>query len=243
MAKKKAKAKFDDDVVSNQIISKYGDIVEQGTKVLADLQNFNTIGVSPALDLALGGGLREGSVVVMTGDIFDSSRIPEEEVITILNRLAAPVFFVMGNHERYGRGEKVTKLLAKTKVKILRNEKISFKGIEIIGIDDTGSDEAVAEKLSKIEISESGYSVLLHHRPTGIEAAVKAGIDLMVCGHTHNGQIFPFNYIVGLFHGHMKGLYRYGDFHLYVSPGTGTWGPRMRLGSKSEIVLFELGRE
>tara|TARA_Y100001937_G_scaffold120782_1_gene178492 strand:+ start:369 stop:1475 length:1107 start_codon:yes stop_codon:yes gene_type:complete len=68
MAKKKAKNKFDDDIVSNQIIGKYGDIVEQGTKVLADLQNFKTIGISPALDLATGGGLREGSVVVMTGD-------------------------------------------------------------------------------------------------------------------------------------------------------------------------------
>ncbi len=68
MAKKKAKNKFEDDIVSNQIISKYGDIVEQGTKVLADLQKFDTIGISPALDLALGGGLREGSVVVMTGD-------------------------------------------------------------------------------------------------------------------------------------------------------------------------------
>lgn len=68
MAKKKAKAKFDDDIVSNQVIAKYGDIVEQGTKVLSDLQTFKTIGISPALDLALGGGLREGSVVVMTGD-------------------------------------------------------------------------------------------------------------------------------------------------------------------------------
>ena len=68
MAKKKAKNKFDDDIVSNQIIGKYGDIVEKGSKVLADLQNFKTIGISPALDLALGGGLREGSVVVMTGD-------------------------------------------------------------------------------------------------------------------------------------------------------------------------------
>ena len=68
MAKKKAAAKFSDDIVSNQIIAKYGDIVEQGTKVLKDLQTFNTIGISPALDLALGGGLREGSVVVMTGD-------------------------------------------------------------------------------------------------------------------------------------------------------------------------------
>jgi len=68
MAKKKAKAKFDNDIVSNQIISKYGDIVEEGAKVLADLQNFETIGISPALDLALGGGLREGQCVVMTGD-------------------------------------------------------------------------------------------------------------------------------------------------------------------------------
>lgn len=68
MAKKKAKAKFDDDLVSNQIIGKYGDIVESGSKVLKDLQNYKAIGISPALDLALGGGLREGSVVVMTGD-------------------------------------------------------------------------------------------------------------------------------------------------------------------------------
>lgn len=68
MAKKKAKVKFEDDNVSNQIISKYGDIVEEGTKVLQDLETFNTVSLSPALDLALGGGLREGSVVVMTGD-------------------------------------------------------------------------------------------------------------------------------------------------------------------------------
>jgi RecA/RadA recombinase len=68
MAKKKAKAKFQDDIVSNQIISKYGDIVEEGTKVLQDLENYNTLSISPALDLALGGGLREGSVTIMSGD-------------------------------------------------------------------------------------------------------------------------------------------------------------------------------
>ena len=184
----------------------------------------------------------EADVVLMTGDIFDSGQSQEQEVISILNKLDAPAFFVIGNHERHGRAEKVTELLAKTKVKVLRNETVVFKGIEITGIDDTGSEEVLAEKLSKLEIGKRGYSVLMHHRPIGIEAVSNAGIDLMVCGHTHNGQIFPFNYIVGLFFGHMKGLYRYGDFHLYVSTGTGTWGPRMRLGSKSEIVLFKLGR-
>lgn len=68
MAKKKAKNKFDDDIVSNQIISKYGDIVEEGTKVLKDLESFKNLSISPSLDLALGGGLREGSVTIMTGD-------------------------------------------------------------------------------------------------------------------------------------------------------------------------------
>jgi predicted MPP superfamily phosphohydrolase len=183
----------------------------------------------------------EADVVVMTGDIFDSGQKQEEEVISILNKLGTPVFFVMGNHERYGGIEKVTELLAKTKVKILRNEAVVFKGIEIIGIDDTGSEEELAEKLSKLKINKSGYSVLLHHRPIGIEAVSNAGVDLMVCGHTHNGQIFPFNYIVGLSYEHIKGLYNYGDFHLYVSTGTGTWGPRMRLGSKAGSYFSEGG--
>ncbi|MHC4747233.1 MAG: metallophosphoesterase [Planctomycetota bacterium] len=182
-------------------------------------------------------------VVVITGDLLDPGLKSEEEVISILNELEAPAFFVMGNHERYGRMRKATELLGQTKVRILRNETVAFKGIEITGIDDTGNEEAFAEKLDKLEINKRGYSVLMHHRPIGIEAATKAGIDLMVCGHTHNGQIFPFNYIVGLFFGHMKGLYQYGDFHLYVCTGTGTWGPRMRSGSKSEIVLFKLGRK
>jgi len=183
----------------------------------------------------------EADVVVITGDLFDPRGVLEPEAISSLNELRTPVFFVMGNHERYMGADRVTELLAKTKVRVLRNETVVFKEIEIIGVDDTASEEALAEKLSKLEINKSGYSVLMHHRPIGIEAVSNAGIDLMVCGHTHNGQIIPFNYIVGLFFGHMKGLYRYGDFHLYVSTGTGTWGPRMRLGSKSEIVLFKLG--
>ena len=68
MGKKKVSHEFKDDVVSNQINKKYGNIIESGSEVLASLENFETIGISPALDIALGGGLREGSCVVMTGD-------------------------------------------------------------------------------------------------------------------------------------------------------------------------------
>ena len=80
----------------------------------------------------------------------------------------------------------------------------------------------------------------MYHRPIGFEAAVESGIDLMLAGHTHNGQIAPFNLIVGLGFEHMSGLYRHGGSYLYVTTGTGTWGPRMRLGSNNEIVLLKL---
>jgi hypothetical protein len=80
----------------------------------------------------------------------------------------------------------------------------------------------------------------MYHRPQGFEAASKSGIDLMLSGHTHSGQIFPFNYFVRLKNPYIKGLYRNGVCSLFVSSGTGTWGPGMRLGSYNQIVLLRL---
>ncbi|MBD3338920.1 MAG: hypothetical protein GF353_07420 [Candidatus Lokiarchaeota archaeon] len=80
----------------------------------------------------------------------------------------------------------------------------------------------------------------MYHSPQGIEDAKKVGIDLQLAGHTHNGQIFPFNFFVRIFFKHIKGLYDLEDMFLYVSPGTGTWGPYMRLGLKNEITFLKL---
>ncbi|MGZ7210005.1 MAG: metallophosphoesterase, partial [Methanobacterium sp.] len=67
-----------------------------------------------------------------------------------------------------------------------------------------------------------------------------AGIDLQISGHTHKGQMFPINFLGRLFFTYFNGLYNYNDTKLYVSPGTGTWGPPMRFGSKNEITLIKL---
>jgi predicted MPP superfamily phosphohydrolase len=80
----------------------------------------------------------------------------------------------------------------------------------------------------------------LYHRPRGLEAAANAGVDLMISGHTHNGQIVPFNFVVRRVFERAVGLFSEGLTQLYVSPGTGTWGPIMRLGSRGEITLFEV---
>lgn len=181
--------------------------------------------------------------VLITGDLLDPHGSFERDGLSVLNEIEAPVFFVTGNHERYADLDRVGELLGETKVKWLRNEAVDFNGIQLIGIDDGDSKSQVAKRLEKIAVEPDKFNVLMYHRPDGFEAAAERGVDLMLAGHTHNGQIFPFNFFVRLFFRHMKGLYKHDDCLLYVSPGTGTWGPRMRLGSRSEIVLIELEKE
>jgi hypothetical protein len=80
----------------------------------------------------------------------------------------------------------------------------------------------------------------MYHLPSEWEAAREKGIDLQLSGHTHHGQFYPFNLIVKLVFPYFGGLYKKGKDHLYVSAGTGTWGPPMRLGSRNEITVIEL---
>lgn len=179
-------------------------------------------------------------VVLITGDLLDSHARFTPRSVATLNELAGPVFLVTGNHEGYIGAAKVKRLLEATKVRLLCNEITNLKDIQIVGINDSGDKEQVAKTLKKMTVNKSQFSVLMYHRPVGLQAASEAGVDLMLSGHTHNGQIFPFNFIVRLVYKHMKGFFRHNGAYLYVSTGTGTWGPRMRLGTTSEIVTVQL---
>ena len=86
----------------------------------------------------------------------------------------------------------------------------------------------------------SDVRVLLAHQPKSAFAAQDAGFDLQLSGHTHGGQFFPFNLLVRLFQPFVAGLHRLEAMWLYVSRGTGYWGPPLRLGAPSEITLIEL---
>jgi predicted MPP superfamily phosphohydrolase len=147
---------------------------------------------------------------------------------------------VTGNHERYEGIELVVDALKGTGVRVLRDEVVNTHGIQLVGVDDPGDFPRKNHVLARLNISDGKPSVLMQHTPGAVKDAQGAGIDLMLSGHTHNGQIIPFNYIVKLFFPYIQGLYRIGEMHLYVSPGTGTWGPPMRLGSRSEITLLRL---
>jgi predicted MPP superfamily phosphohydrolase len=90
---------------------------------------------------------------------------------------------------------------------------------------------------------EDSVKVLLAHRPQAAAAAERLGVDLQLSGHTHGGQFFPFNLIIRWFQPVVAGLHRVGDMLLYVSRGTGYWGPPSRLGVGGEITVIELTRQ
>ncbi|MDA1073981.1 MAG: metallophosphoesterase [Proteobacteria bacterium] len=180
--------------------------------------------------------------VLITGDLIDFRAISETEV-GALATLNAPTHFIIGNHERYVDVDDICTRLTNLNVQVLRDSSIDLDGIQLVGIDDADARSQVENLLARIPAEPDRYRILLYHRPDGAEAAAAWGAHLMLCGHTHGGQIFPMNFLVKRVYNRIKGLYQIGDLHLYVSPGTGTWGPVLRLGTRSEITVIKFCQE
>ena len=180
-------------------------------------------------------------LVLITGDLFDGIGPVNRQTIEPLTKLMAKTYFVIGNHERYDDIEKIQSILPATGVEILRNRIADFRGVQIVGIDAPMRDgEKGNQVVGTLPIDRNRPSLLMYHVPVGIDEAVKAGINLQLSGHTHNGQLFPFTLFAKMLYPQVKGLYTINGMRLYVSPGTGTWGPPMRIGSSNEITLINL---
>lgn len=189
--------------------------------------------------------LLEPHAVLITGDLVDTSRVGQTE-LQALAEIKAPTLFSVGNHDRYVGLDRLVPVLETLGVRVLRNTcaNIGTTDLQFIAIDDAESVSHVQQTLPHIESDPDRFRVLLYHRPTGFETVVDAGIELMLSGHTHHGQIFPFGWLVKQQFRRYKGLHKlagdHGDSILYVSPGTGTWGPVMRLGTHNEITSIVL---
>ena len=179
-------------------------------------------------------------VVLITGDLLDPAGRLSAESIEPLNNLKAPAYWITGNHERYAGLDKVMAMLKETPVIPLRNESVEFGGIQLIGIDDSENRRQVEQVLPSIPVDRNAFTILMYHQPEGLGAAAKAGMDLMLSGHTHNGQLWPFNWVVRSRFQYLKGLHSIDGMKLYISTGSGTWGPPMRLGSRNQITLIDL---
>ena len=181
-------------------------------------------------------------LVVITGDLIDCSAVGVES-LRPLTWLGVPVFFSIGNHELYADMDKVMDMSGKLGLRTLRQQSDEFEEFCITGIDDDPDPDQVSKKLPKVSRNSDKFNILLYHRPQGWESAIDHGIDLMLSGHTHKGQIFPFNFVVQKYFRRIHGFHSHEGSHFYISPGTGTWGPLMRLGSFNEISMFTIKPE
>lgn len=227
------------------------------------LKNFNIAQIS---DLHIGRGLPlsfvkrvvektnsvQPDVIALTGDIGDANPEDHEAELTELAKLKSKIgiYYVPGNHEYYWNVHAWMDAFEKLGFKVLinRNEILSIKQgkLMIAGVPDASAGASVPGHLCSPKqaiIATAGdedqtYKILLSHQPQVAEAAALAGFDLQLSGHTHGGQFFPFNWIVNFVHRYPRGLHRVKQMHLYVSQGTGFWGPPVRLGASSEISLI-----
>lgn len=173
--------------------------------------------------------------VVITGDLLDSPSVGHAE-LGPLRDIANRTLLVTGNHERYEGIDRVTSMLQSLGIRVLRNEEVRAVPFQFVGIDDHDSPDHLVTQLRRFEPNDDAYRILLYHRPHGMEHASNWGFDLMLAGHTHRGQIFPFHLVVRRFFRLIHGTHRIGSMTLHISSGTGTWGPILRFGSRNEIT-------
>jgi len=189
-------------------------------------------------------------LIVFTGDIGDGHVTDLRLELEALRGLNAPIFFATGNHEVYWNFEEWMGAFRELGMKVLLNEGIRtrIKGEDLFigAVTDPACEMlGLAPDLARAAQGGEGaaFRVLLSHRPDPADAAAAAGFDLQLSGHTHGGQFVPWTIVASLVHKYSLGLYRIGKMFVYVSAGTGSWGPRIRLGTTAEVTLLELASE
>ena len=188
-------------------------------------------------------------VFCITGDLVDGSvdelRRLVEPIATVKSRYGS--YFVTGNHEYYSGADAWLAELERLGIRTLQNARVSIgdgkKSIDLAGVPDwmarlEGHRPDLARALAGRDPERE--LVLLAHQPRQIAQAAKAGVGLQLSGHTHGGQIAPFGALVALTQPFLAGHHHVGDTQIYVSRGTGYWGPPMRLGAPAEITKIVL---
>ena len=185
----------------------------------------------------------EPDIVFIPGDLFDGGKVRTEDVLAPFSALRPVhgIYFSSGNHDEFGEMPLFAAAMQKVGIRVLANEAVRVDGLAVIGVSyhDSGSPVRFRTVLQALRPAPREAAVLLNHVPTRLPIAEETGIALQLSGHTHAGQIFPFTWLTRRVFGHFtSGLHHYGSMAVYTSTGAGSWGPPMRVGSQSEMVLL-----
>ena len=194
----------------------------------------------------------QADVIAVTGDLVDGSVKDLASHTAPFARLTARhgAFFVTGNHEYYSGEPAWTAEFERLGMRVLMNEHVvlTHQGSQVVlaGVADFGAhhfdprQRSDPKRAIKNAPAGAGARILLAHQPRSAPAAAAAGFDLQLSGHTHGGQFWPWNLFVRLQQPFTAGLHRLNDLWVYISRGTGYWGPPKRLGAPSEITRLRL---
>jgi predicted MPP superfamily phosphohydrolase len=188
-------------------------------------------------------------LIAIGGDLVDNDIFRVQGMIPELRALHAPlgVWAVLGNHDSYGGAAEASQIMQDSGYHVLHDESAEvIPGLRLAGVDDLGvrgrdgpADGFIKKALQLVRPGREGC-VFLSHTPVEADAAAQAGAGLMLCGHTHGGQIWPFNFLVQMRYPELVGRFAHAPMTLIISRGAGTWGPRMRLWKPGEILLITL---
>ena len=179
-------------------------------------------------------------LVLFCGDIVDMRLRPILEgcYADEFHRLKAPVFAVLGNHEYYGDEKGAEQFYADAGITLLKDSVVRFSGLEIIGRDDRSNRNR--RPLPELAVSLQGFTLLLDHQPSRLEETEEAGIDFQFSGHTHHGQVWPLSWVTDALFEKAHGYHSRGKTQYYVSSGLGIWGPKIRVGTRSEYLILHI---
>ena len=184
-------------------------------------------------------------LILIGGDLIDNSVIPlyAERMQEELSQLKAPlgIYMVPGNHESFSDIHKCKTFLQETPIQMLRDTVVPLpNNIQLVGRDDRTNKSRLSLQALTKKIDPSKPVILLDHQPYDLSETEKNGIDLQFSGHTHRGQIWPISLITDYLFDQSYGYRQWGNSHIYVSSGLSLWGPPFRIGTNSEMVIFNI---
>jgi len=239
-------------IVNEQVVTLPGLLRERdGLRLvfISDLHLGSQIGRAWLQALAAQVSALKPDLIAIGGDLIDHDTERVQVMIPELRGLHAPlgVWAVLGNHDSFGGAAEASRIMREAGFRVLHDESdLAVPGLRIAGVDDLGLlgrsspiEPSIRKSLQLVRPGSEGC-IFLSHTPVGSKFAAEAGAGLMLSGHTHGGQIWPFSYLVQLRYPELVGRTNVVAMTQIISRGAGTWGPRMRLWRRGEILLITL---
>ncbi|WP_042456866.1 metallophosphoesterase [Neobacillus dielmonensis] len=184
-------------------------------------------------------------LVLLPGDMISDDIDPylKEGIPDILKKIKAPVYASLGNHDREDPNVDLIKTFNNSGMKLLADEVVELdNGITLVGRKDRGYQDVKRMALSELMVQTNPTKpvILLEHQPYDLDIAKRNGVDLILSGHTHQGQIFPGNLVTNRIYENDWGYLKKGQLQSIVSSGYGFWGTPLRIGTKSEVVQIDI---